>query len=71
MAHPANAYTGTYIDKAAGLRTLRVSLEGGQLVIDYLDGAPALLPPEFAFVFEPGVEQARYVVTPVGVGERR
>jgi hypothetical protein len=69
-AHPRPAYVGTYVDKVAGLRTLRVSLEGEQLVIDYVDGTPVALPFEFGFVFEPGVEQARYVVTAVGVGER-
>jgi len=29
---------GTYVDEVAGLRTLRVSLEGERLVIDYIDG---------------------------------
>jgi hypothetical protein len=29
------------------------------------------LPPNFRFVFEPGSEHARYVVTAIGVGERR
>jgi hypothetical protein len=48
-----------------------VSLEGDALVIDYLDGAPALLPANFSFAFEPGAAQARYVVTSVGVGERQ
>ncbi len=70
-AHQLAAYTGTYVDAAGSLGRLRVSLEDDALVIDYLDGAPALLPANFSFAFEPGAAQARYVVTPVGVGERR
>jgi hypothetical protein len=68
--HPLSAYVGVYLDKAGSLGRLRVSLEGEALVIDYLDAAPPLLPPTFRFVFDPGAERARYVVTPVGVGER-
>lgn len=69
-AHPLAAYTGVYRDEVATLGTLRVSLEEGSLVIDYLDGPPPLLPPGFRFVFLPGAERADYVVTPVGVGKR-
>jgi CubicO group peptidase (beta-lactamase class C family) len=69
-AHPLRAYTGTYVDAAGSLGTLRVSQEGDALVIDYLDGAPPLLPASFRFVFEPGAQQPRYVVTAVGVGMR-
>jgi hypothetical protein len=69
--HPLRAYTGTYVDDAGTLGRLRVSLEEGHLVIDYLDGSPPLLPANFRFAFERGALQARYVVTPVGVGERR
>jgi hypothetical protein len=68
--HPLNAYVGVYADAAGSLGRLQVSLEEGALVIDYPNGAPALLPPNFRFVFEPGAERARYVVTAVGVGER-
>lgn len=70
-AHPLSAYVGIYVDGAGTLGRLRVSLEDGELVIDYLDGPPPLLPANFSFVFERGAPQARYVVTPVGVGERR
>jgi CubicO group peptidase (beta-lactamase class C family) len=69
-AHPLSAYVGVYMDRGGTLGRLRVSLEENDLVIDYLDAAPALLPPNFSFVFEPGAERPRYVVTPVGVGER-
>jgi CubicO group peptidase (beta-lactamase class C family) len=68
--HPLGAYTGVYVDDAGTLGRLRVSLEDGSLVIDYLDAKPPLLPPSFHFVFEPGAAHARYVVTAVGVGER-
>jgi len=68
--HPLEDYTGVYVDHVASLRRLRVSLEQGRLVVDYLDGAPPLLTPGFRFVFEPGERRARYVVTPIGVGER-
>jgi CubicO group peptidase (beta-lactamase class C family) len=70
-AHPLPAYAGLYVDEAGTLGRLRVSLEEDQLAIDYLDNPPPLLPPNFRFVFEPGSEHARYVVTAVGVGERR
>jgi len=70
-AHPLNDYTGVYVDEVATLGRLRVSLEEGHLVIDYLGAAPPLLAPGFRFVFEPGAHHARYVVTPIGVGERR
>jgi hypothetical protein len=53
------------------LGRLRVSQEGDHLAIDYLDGPPPLLPPSFRFAFEPGATHARYVVTPVGVGQRQ
>jgi hypothetical protein len=69
-AHPLAAYTGVYRDEVGTLGRLRVSLEGEQLVIDYLDGPPPLLPPGFGFAFEPGATRARYVVSPVGVGQR-
>jgi beta-lactamase class C len=69
-AHPLAAYTGIYRDEVGTLGRLRVSLEGEQLVIDYLDGPPPLLPPGFRFAFEPGATRARYVVSPVGVGQR-
>ena len=68
--HPLSAYVGDYVDPAGTLGHLRVSLEREHLVIDYLDGRPALLSPGFRFVFEPGAAQARYVVSPIGVGER-
>lgn len=68
-AHPLAAYAGTYVDPAGTLGRLRVSLEGEHLAIDYLDGPPPLLPANFRFTFEPGAAHARYVVTPVGVGE--
>jgi CubicO group peptidase (beta-lactamase class C family) len=70
-AHALAAYAGLYVDPAGTLGRLRVSLEGDQLAIDYLDSPPPLLPPNFRFVFEPGSEHARYVVTAIGVGERR
>jgi CubicO group peptidase (beta-lactamase class C family) len=69
-AHPLSAYVGVYVDRVGTLGRLRVSLEEGDLVMDYLDALPPLLPPGFRFVFEPGAERPRYVVTPVGVGER-
>ena len=69
-AHAPGAYVGVYRDEAGTLGTLRVSLEQGELVIDYLDGPPPLLPPGFRFVFLPGGERAHYVVTAVGVGQR-
>jgi CubicO group peptidase (beta-lactamase class C family) len=69
-AHALNAYVGDYVDRAGTLGHLRVSLEGEQLVIDYLDGPPPLLSPAFRFVLEPGASLAHYVVTPIGVGER-
>lgn len=68
--HPLDAYAGTYEDNAGTLGRLKVSIEGDVLAIDYLDGPPPLLPATFRFVFEPGTKRARYVVTPVGVGER-
>jgi hypothetical protein len=67
---PLDAYVGTYEDNAGTLGRLKVSIEGDVLAIDYLDGPPPLLPATFRFVFEPGTRRARYVVTPVGVGER-
>lgn len=70
-ARPLAAYVGVYVDEAGTLGRLRVSLEGERLAIDYLDGTPPLLPANFRFVFERGAEKARYVVTEVGVGERR
>jgi len=69
-AHPLSEYAGVYVDSIATLGRLRVSLEEGHLAIDYLNGLPPLLPPGFSFVFEPGAQRARYVVTPIGVGER-
>jgi CubicO group peptidase (beta-lactamase class C family) len=69
-AHPLRDYTGEYVDHVATLRRLRVSLEDGLLVIDYPAGTPALLPPGFRFEFEPGATHPRYVVSPIGVGER-
>jgi hypothetical protein len=68
--HPLAAYTGIYHDEVGTLGRLRVSLEGERLVIDYLDAPPPLLPPGFRFAFEPGATRARYVVSPVGVGQR-
>jgi hypothetical protein len=59
-----------YVDQAGSLGRLQVSLEGDDLVMDYLDQAPALLPANFHFAFESGAERPRYVVTPVGVGVR-
>jgi len=70
-AHPLSAYTGLYVDEAGTLGRLRVGLENGELVIDYLDARPPLLPAAFSFSIEPGADHARYVITPVGVGERR
>jgi CubicO group peptidase (beta-lactamase class C family) len=70
-AHPLSAYAGTYVDDAGSLGRLRVSLEEEVLAIDYLDGPPPLLPANFRFVFEAGASRARYVVTPIGVGERK
>jgi len=52
------------------LGRVRVRLEGEHLAYDYPDGAPRLLPAWFRFQFELGSARARYVVTPVGVGER-
>jgi len=69
-AHPLSAYVGVYVDQAGSLGRLQVSLEGDDLVIDYRDKAPALLPANFRFAFESGAERPRYVVTPVGVGVR-
>jgi CubicO group peptidase (beta-lactamase class C family) len=69
--HPLSAYVGVYEDAAGTLGTLRVSVEEGNLMIDYLDGPPPLLPPNFRFVFLSGATLAAYVVTPVGVGRRR
>jgi CubicO group peptidase (beta-lactamase class C family) len=69
-AHPLSAYAGIYVDKVGTLGRLSVKLEGNALAIDYLDKPPPLLPARFRFVFEPGTPRARYVVTPVGVGER-
>jgi CubicO group peptidase (beta-lactamase class C family) len=69
-SHALDDYTGVYVDRVATLGRLRVSLEQGHLVIDYLDAAPPQLTPGFGFVFEPGARRARYVVTPIGVGER-
>lgn len=70
-AHPLGTYTGLYVDEAGTLGRVRVSLEDGELVFDYLDKAPPLLPAAFNFAVEPGAAHARYIVTPVGVGERR
>jgi len=70
-AHGLGAYPGLYVDPAGTLGRLRVSREGDGLMIDYPDGDPSLLPASFRFVFEPGAHRARYVVTPIGVGERR
>jgi beta-lactamase class C len=67
---PLSEYVGTYVDRRSWLGRLRVRREGGRLAFDYLDGPPALLPPEFVFRFVPGEARARFVVTVVGVGER-
>ncbi|HEY0869667.1 MAG TPA: hypothetical protein VGD55_04670, partial [Acidothermaceae bacterium] len=67
---PLAAYAGTYVDRMSWLGRLRVRVEGDRLAFDYLDGPPALLPPTFVFRFVPGEVHARFVVTPVGVGER-
>jgi CubicO group peptidase (beta-lactamase class C family) len=68
---PSSAYVGTYVDRKSWLGRLRVRLDGqGRLAFDYPDGPPPLLPPTFVFRFVPGEEQARFVVTAVGVGER-
>jgi CubicO group peptidase (beta-lactamase class C family) len=69
-AHPLSAYTGIYVDRAGSLGRLSVSVEDEELVLDYLDGPPPLLPATFRFTFDEGASRARYVVTPVGVGER-
>ncbi|MFL5303939.1 MAG: serine hydrolase [Polyangia bacterium] len=69
--HPLAAYAGTYVDRRSWLGCLRVRVDGtDRLAFDYLDGPPAVLPASFAFRFLPGDEHARFVVTPVGVGER-
>lgn len=70
-AFPLSAYVGDYVDRVGTLGRVRVSLEGEELTIDYLDGPPPLLPANFRFVFEPGAPRARYIVTPVGVGTRQ
>ena len=70
-AHPLSAYSGVYLDEVGTLGRVRVSLEDDTLVLDYVDGHPPLLPAGFRFVFEPGAARARYIVTPIGVGERR
>jgi CubicO group peptidase (beta-lactamase class C family) len=68
---PLSAYVGTYVDRRSWLGRLRVRLDGtDRLAFDYPDGAPALLPPTFAFRFVAGEDRARFVVTAVGVGER-
>ncbi len=68
---PSSSYVGTYVDRRSWLGRLRVRLDGtDRLAFDYLDGPPALLPPTFVFRFVAGQERARFVVTPVGVGER-
>jgi len=69
--HPLDAYTGVYVDHHGTLGRLRVRLESGALAIDYLDARPPLLPANFRFVFAGGSPRPRYVVTAVGVGERR
>lgn len=69
-AHPLSAHTGVYTDTVGTLGRVRVSLEDEALAIDYLDEPPALLPASFRFAFEAGTQKARYIVTPVGVGQR-
>jgi hypothetical protein len=68
--HPLAAYAGLYTDRAGGLGHIRVGVEEGRLVVDYVDGPPPLLPVNFRFVFEPGSANARYIVTAAGVGSR-
>jgi CubicO group peptidase (beta-lactamase class C family) len=70
-AHPLSAYAGLYVDDAGTLGRVRFSIEDDALVLDYLDGPPPLLPATFSFHFDTGTLHPRYVVTPVGVGERR
>lgn len=67
---PDTAFVGTYVDRRSTLGRVRVRVDGEQLVYDYLDQRPPLLPTTFRFQFEPGEEQAKYLVTTVGVAER-
>jgi CubicO group peptidase (beta-lactamase class C family) len=68
---PLTAYVGTYLDRKSWLGRVRVRIDDDdRLAFDYLDGPPALLPPSFVFRFLPGEPRARFIVTPVGVGER-
>jgi hypothetical protein len=69
-SHALASYAGIYSDPRGGLGRVRVSLEGEHLAYDYPDGAPRLVPAWFRFQFKPDSARARYVVTPVGVGER-
>jgi hypothetical protein len=68
--HALCSYAGTYVDRHAGLGTVRVSLEDAGLAVDYLTERPRVLPGSFRFVFEGGAAAPRWVVTEVGVGER-
>lgn len=68
---PASTYVGTYVDSRSWLGRVRVRLDGeGRLVLEYVDGPPALLPPALMFHVAPGEDRARFVVTAVGIAER-
>ena len=69
-SHPLSDYAGTYVDRFGDLKTLVVSLEDDQLVIDYPEGKPKLLPPTFRFTFSASGRPAQYVVTAAGIGQR-
>jgi len=70
-AHPLQAYVGTYIDPRSKLARIRVSIEQNNLVHEFLDGPPPLLPAKLTFHFAPNNNnQARYVATAIGIAER-
>jgi CubicO group peptidase (beta-lactamase class C family) len=69
-AHELDQYTGVYIDTVGDLGTIAVTLEKGQLAIDYPLGSPERLPPTFRFAFGDASSHAQYIVTAVGVGHR-
>ena len=68
--HPLKHYVGVYKDPAGHLGSVSVSLEQGQLVLDYVGHPPPLRASNFRFFFDSSCPFARYLATPVGVAQR-
>jgi hypothetical protein len=69
-SHPLERFVGTYVDRVGALGTVRVQLEDGHLALDVLEAPGEQRAPSVRFEFDKSSPNARYLVTPLGIGHR-